>query len=82
VLFPAEDLPRNTYHGEGGIIADGVLAHLRECYQRHHVRFDWRAHDVLLVDNMLATHGREAITGPRRIAVAMTNARRPSQRAA
>ena len=30
--------------------------------------------DVLLVDNMLAAHGREPFTGPRKIAVAMGEA--------
>jgi alpha-ketoglutarate-dependent taurine dioxygenase len=76
-LFPVEDLPTNTYYGDGGVIPDETIAHLRDCYERHRVRFDWQAGDVLLVDNMLACHGREPFTGARKIAVAMTNPYRP-----
>jgi alpha-ketoglutarate-dependent taurine dioxygenase len=76
-IFPVEDLPSNTYFGDGGVIPDETIAHLRDCYERHRVRFDWQAGDVLLVDNMLACHGREPFTGARKIAVAMTNPYRP-----
>jgi len=31
---------------------------------RHRARFDWQKDDVLLVDNMPSTHGREVFTGP------------------
>lgn len=77
LLFPVEDLPCNTYYGDGGAIPDAVVAHLRDCYRGARVRFDWQAGDVLLIDNMLAAHGREPFTGPRRIAVAMTGAYSP-----
>ncbi|MFJ9445017.1 TauD/TfdA family dioxygenase [Kitasatospora sp. NPDC101235] len=70
-LFGEEDLPSNTYYGDGGRIPDDVLDHLRSCYRQASVRFDWRKDDVLVVDNMLASHGREPFTGPRKIAVAM-----------
>jgi alpha-ketoglutarate-dependent taurine dioxygenase len=76
-IFPVEDLPTNTYYGDGGVIPDETIAHLRDCYDKHRVRFDWQAGDVLLVDNMLACHGREPFTGARKIAVAMTNPYRP-----
>jgi alpha-ketoglutarate-dependent taurine dioxygenase len=71
-LFSEEDLPTNTYYGDGGTIPAEVVAHLRDCYQRYTTRFDWQTGDVLLVDNMLAAHGREPYTGLRQIAVAMT----------
>lgn len=66
-----EDLPSNTYYGDGEPIPDDVLDHLRECYRATSVRFDYRRHDVLVIDNMLSTHAREPFTGPRKIAVAM-----------
>jgi alpha-ketoglutarate-dependent taurine dioxygenase len=68
------DLPTNTYYGDGGRIPDDVVAHLRDCYRGALRRFDWREQDVLVVDNMLAAHGREPFTGPRTIAVAMAEA--------
>ncbi|WP_318201612.1 TauD/TfdA family dioxygenase [Streptomyces sp. SCL15-4] len=70
-LFGADGLPANSYYGDGGTIPDDVIAHLRDRYRTARRRFDWRRGDVLLVDNMLAAHGREPFTGPRRIAVAM-----------
>lgn len=70
-MFDEADLPTNTYYGDGGRIPDEIVAHLRDCYRAARRRFDWHADDVLVVDNMLAAHGREPFTGPRKIAVAM-----------
>ncbi|WP_433528260.1 TauD/TfdA family dioxygenase [Micromonospora sp. CA-263727] len=70
-MLDEADLPTNTYYGDGAPIPDDVVAHLREAYRGALRRFDWQADDVLVVDNMLAAHGREPFTGPRRIAVAM-----------
>ncbi|MCP2256427.1 Taurine dioxygenase, alpha-ketoglutarate-dependent [Streptoalloteichus tenebrarius] len=66
-----ENLPNNTYYGDGGVIPDDVMDHLRACYRAASTRFDYERDDVLVVDNMLSTHAREPFTGPRRIAVAM-----------
>ncbi|MFG1678312.1 TauD/TfdA family dioxygenase [Micromonospora sp. NPDC049282] len=73
-MMDEADLPTNTYYGDGAPIPDDVVAHLRDCYRAALRRFDWQQDDVLVVDNMLAAHGREPFTGPRRIAVAMTEA--------
>ncbi|GAA4707724.1 TauD/TfdA family dioxygenase [Phytohabitans rumicis] len=70
-IFEPADLPSNTYYGDGGTIPDDVMDHLRSCYRQASTRFDWQYDDVLVVDNMLAAHGREPYTGPRKIAVAM-----------
>lgn len=70
-MYGEEGLPTNTYYGDGGRIPDEVLEHLRDRYRAASVRFDWERDDVLVVDNMLAAHGREPYEGPRRIAVAM-----------
>ncbi|MFC0528355.1 TauD/TfdA family dioxygenase [Phytohabitans kaempferiae] len=70
-IFAPEELPSNTYYGDGGTIPDDVMDHLRACYRQASTRYDWQYDDVLVVDNMLAAHGREPYTGPRKIAVAM-----------
>ncbi|MFD5111239.1 TauD/TfdA family dioxygenase [Streptomyces sp. NPDC058391] len=70
-IFADEDLPTNTFYGDGAAIPDEVTDHLRATYRSAAVRFDWQRDDVLVVDNMLAAHAREPYTGPRRIAVAM-----------
>ncbi|EHR60639.1 TauD/TfdA family dioxygenase [Saccharomonospora cyanea] len=75
-MFGEDDLPTNTYYGDGGRIPDDVVEHLRSCYRRLTRRFDWKHRDVLVVDNMAAAHGREPFTGPRKIAVAMGEAYR------
>jgi alpha-ketoglutarate-dependent taurine dioxygenase len=72
--FAEEDLPNNTYYGDGQRIEEEVMEHLREAYQQESVRFDWERGDVLLLDNMLAAHGREPYTGERRVAVGMAEA--------
>ncbi|KAB1162076.1 TauD/TfdA family dioxygenase [Micromonospora sp. AMSO12t] len=70
-IFGDEDLPTNTYFGDGASIPDETLDHLRSCYRSASTRFDYELNDVLVVDNMLVAHGRESFTGPRRVAVAM-----------
>ncbi|WP_369077424.1 hypothetical protein [Actinoplanes auranticolor] len=45
-LFDEEDLPTNTYYGDGGRIPEDVMDHLRSCYRAATVRFDWRRDDL------------------------------------
>lgn len=71
--FAPDDLPFNTYYGDGSPIAPAVLDELRAAYDSEAVSFPWRQHDVLMVDNMLVAHGRSAFRGPRRIVVGMTD---------
>jgi non-ribosomal peptide synthetase component F len=66
-----EELPSNSYYGDGAPIEPEVLDHLRAAYREATVVFPWEKGDVLMVDNMLAAHGREAYSGPRRILVSM-----------
>ncbi|MGW7281853.1 TauD/TfdA family dioxygenase [Streptomyces sp. NPDC054844] len=77
-IFADENLPTNTYFGDGGRIPDETVAHLRAAYRSASTRFDWQRDDVLIVDNMLAAHGREPFTGPRKIAVAMAELSAPA----
>ncbi|MCA1566188.1 MAG: TauD/TfdA family dioxygenase [Acidobacteria bacterium] len=69
--FAEEDLPSNTYYGDGSPIEDATLEAVREAYRQAAVSFPWRAGDALLIDNMLTSHGREPFAGTRRIVVAM-----------
>ncbi|MCB5909701.1 TauD/TfdA family dioxygenase [Streptomyces pinistramenti] len=72
--FAEADLPVNTYYGDGQPIPEDVLDHLRAAYAAERVAVPWQAGDVLLVDNLLAAHGRQPYTGERRVAVAMAGA--------
>jgi alpha-ketoglutarate-dependent taurine dioxygenase len=69
-----EDLPRQTYYGDGSPIEDSVLDEIREVYRSVAVEFFWQAGDVMLLDNMLAAHGRTPFKGPRKVLVAMAEA--------
>jgi alpha-ketoglutarate-dependent taurine dioxygenase len=69
--FVEEDLPNNTYYGDGCPIEEEVMDHLRDAYQKEKVRFDWEEGDILMLDNILAAHGRESFEGERRVAVGM-----------
>ncbi len=69
--FDEEDLPANTYYGDGSPIEQDVLDELREAYRQETVAFPWQEGDILLVDNMLTAHGRAPYSGPRKVLVAM-----------
>ncbi|MFJ9442576.1 TauD/TfdA family dioxygenase [Kitasatospora sp. NPDC101235] len=73
--YPREDeLPHHVTFGDGGPVPAADLAHIRAAYAAEAAVFRWRAGDVLLVDNLLAAHGREPYRGDRRVAVAMAGA--------
>ena len=69
--FKEEDLPYNTYYGDGSLIEDDVIGNLREAYQEEKVSFPWKQYDVLMLDNMSVSHGREPYKGERRVLVGM-----------
>jgi len=71
--FAEEDLPNHTYYGDGSPISDETMQALRAAYQAETVIFDWERGDVLLVDNMLASHAREPFRGARKVLVAMAD---------
>ena len=69
--YAQEDLPNNTYYGDGSPIEAEVLDHIRAAYAAELVAFPWQPQDVMLLDNMLTAHGRAPFKGSRRILVAM-----------
>jgi len=70
--FAEEDLPNQTFYGDGSQIEPEVLDEVRDAYQRELVSFTWQRGDVLLLDNMLTAHAREPFVGQRQILVGMS----------
>ncbi|HEX8669952.1 MAG TPA: TauD/TfdA family dioxygenase [Allosphingosinicella sp.] len=67
-----EDFRLTVTFGDGGAIAPAALSHIREVLRAETVPHRWRHADVLVLDNILAAHGRAPFRGPRSIALAMT----------
>ncbi len=69
--IPQSDWPRNAYYGDGSEIDADALAEIRAAYDAETVARPWRAGDLLLVDNVLAAHGRRPFAGERKVLVGM-----------
>ncbi|OLZ70779.1 hypothetical protein AV521_12200 [Streptomyces sp. IMTB 2501] len=73
-VLGADRLPNDVLYGDGETIPDEAVDAVRAAFARHTQRFDWERNDLMVVDNMRWSHGREAFTGTRRIVVSMSDA--------
>ncbi len=71
-LYPRDRLYVQAMLGDGSRIRQSCINELLDVLDQHAVHFPWRKGDVLVLDNILAMHGRAAFTGDRRVLVAMT----------
>ena len=69
-----DELPYNTYYGDGSPIAPDVVRHILDAYDAEKVAFRWQEGDVALYDNMRIAHARQPYSGERLTLVAMTEA--------
>lgn len=69
-----ENLPRNAYFGDGSPIDEVYLAIIQNVFEKTKFSFQWQKGDLLLLDNMLFTHGREPYEGKRKVLVGMAKA--------
>jgi alpha-ketoglutarate-dependent taurine dioxygenase len=67
-----EEFRLNSYYGDGAPLDLAALNHAREVIRSETVLVEWRAGDILILDNLLTAHGRMPFTGGRRILLAMT----------
>lgn len=68
-----EDLPHNTYYGDGTPIEDAVIKHLQQAYVAETVVWKWQKGDLIIVDNLLTSHARKTYEGERRIMLAQAD---------
>jgi alpha-ketoglutarate-dependent taurine dioxygenase len=66
-----EELPFQTYYGDGSEISAEEVEEIRAAYEKATVLFPWQKGDVLFLDNMLTSHGRRPYQGDRKIIVSM-----------
>lgn len=71
--YGADNLPRNAYYGDGSSISTATLDEIKAAYQKAMLTFEWQAGDLIMLDNVLYSHGRNPYKGNRRILVAMTD---------
>lgn len=71
--FSIEDYPYHTFFGDGEEISTEIIEVLRQAYLAEQVTFEWQSGDLLLVDNISVSHGRESYEGDRRVLTAMTD---------
>ena len=67
-----EDLPNNTCFGDGTEISKEEIEEIKAAYEQSIVVFPWQKGDVLFLDNMLMSHGRNPFEGERKIIVSMS----------
>ncbi|WP_030785464.1 TauD/TfdA family dioxygenase [Streptomyces sp. NRRL S-920] len=67
--YATDELPVNTFWGDGTPISARDMATLRDIYLANEVSFEWQEGDVLLIDNIRCVHGRRPILAPQRVNV-------------
>ena len=60
------------FFADGTKIPKADLYHILDVLDANTIYFPWKKGDVLILDNVLAMHGRATFKGPRRVLTAMT----------
>ncbi|MFP3599147.1 TauD/TfdA family dioxygenase [Chryseobacterium sp. SIMBA_029] len=70
-VLTIQDIPFYCYYGDGSAIEIETLMELKDVYEKTKSCFLWEKGDLLLVDNILISHGRNSFKGERKVLVAM-----------
>ncbi|KUN95702.1 TauD/TfdA family dioxygenase [Streptomyces caeruleatus] len=71
MTYGTDGLPFDTSFGDGEPLTSEAVDLLNEAYDSATRRESWQPGDLMLVDNVLSSHGRDAYRGSRKILVAM-----------
>ena len=66
-----ETLGNHVVYGDDSEIDLADLEAIRAVNRSQETLFPWESGDVMVIDNVLAMHGRKPYTGPRRVLVAI-----------
>lgn len=69
--YKPEDYPRQCFFGDGSPIEDSIMQEILDVYRKLEVVFPWETGDLVVVENLLSAHGRNAFKGERKLLVAM-----------
>jgi hypothetical protein len=65
------DMPFISYYGDGSVIDEVDLIDIGDAFEKTKTCFEWKKGDLLLIDNISISHGRNPYKGEREILVAM-----------
>lgn len=71
-ILEPDEFPQYAEFADGSRIPDEYIKQVQDRGLAAAVDVDWRAGDVLLIDNVLTAHGRRPFEGTRRVLVAMS----------
>ncbi|KQO24459.1 hypothetical protein ASF10_23750 [Flavobacterium sp. Leaf82] len=66
-----DELPNNTFFGDGTEISKEEIEEIKSAYTKATIEFKWEKGDVLFLDNLLFSHGRNPYKGERKIIVSI-----------
>lgn len=72
--YEPDELPRNASYGDGKPLEHAALEEIRGAYAQHTVTIGLKKGDVLMLDNVLAAHGRLGYSGERQLYAALATA--------
>ena len=74
------ELVDHVFHGDGTQISAADAEHLFDVFAESEIPVRWRPGDLMLLDNVLAVHGRTAFEGKRRVLAALIRDSAPQQK--